>query len=258
MSTFKQLQRKSSISSSPATPARSVLQASRPIAPLSTAASEQTPPVTQARVDQGAGFRYSLERIPIFPPAFQDTSGQNAGLLGEAPSIVYDVLRSPGQPLAAGTRAFMEARFGYDFSKVRIHSDAQAAVSARVMNAQAYTVGSNVVFGAGRYAPDAHGGKRLIAHELSHVVQQQNTPGTLPRNLRIGSPSDSAELAADAASRAVMQPENIPYRSLAPQIRHHLISSLLPSAIIQRAVETWGGEFDTDIFEFTKKTAKNS
>lgn len=177
--------------------------------------------------------------------------------MSQAPSIVHKVLCSPGQPLAAVTRAFMEARFGYDFSQVRIHTDAQAADSARAVNAQAYTVGSNVVFGAGQYAPEAREGKRLIAHELSHVVQQQSTPTVLQGKLSIGSPSDSAELAADAAARAVMLAKNVPYRSSALHIRDHLRHTSLPSATIQRAVETWGGEFDTDTYELTKKRDKN-
>src|SRR5262245_17740067 len=69
------------------------------------------------------------------------------------PSIVYDVLRSPGQPLHAETRAFMEPRFGHDFSRVRLHTDARAAASARSVNALAYTVGQDVVFDTGQYAP---------------------------------------------------------------------------------------------------------
>jgi hypothetical protein len=173
--------------------------------------------------------------------------------MSEAPSIVHEVLRSPGQPLAAGTRAFMEARFGYDLSQVRVHTDAQAAESARAVNALAYTVGHDVVFGAGQYAPEARAGKRLIAHELSHVIQQQNTPGVLQGKLSIGSPSDSAELAADTAARAVMLPENSTYRSSALQIRRHLRRSSLPFAIMQRAVKTWGGEFDTVRYERSTK-----
>jgi hypothetical protein len=93
------------------------------------------------------------------------------GLTG-APPIVLDVLRSPGQPLDPTTRAFMEPRFGHDFSRVRVHSDAAAEQSARGMNARAYTVGHNIVFNAGQFAPGTHEGQRLLAHELTHVVQQ--------------------------------------------------------------------------------------
>lgn len=90
------------------------------------------------------------------------------------PPVVHDVLCSRGQPLDSATRAFMEPRFGHDFSKVRVHADTKAAESARAVNANAYTVGHEIVFGAGRFAPGTHEGRRLIAHELTHVVQQSN------------------------------------------------------------------------------------
>jgi Domain of unknown function (DUF4157) len=181
----------------------------------------------------------------------QHNSSPSAPVSG-VPTIVDDVLRSPGQPLDAGTSAFMEPRFGYDFSQVRVHTDAQAAESARAVNALAYTVGRNVVFGAGQYAPETSEGQRLMAHELSHVVQQQSTPALLQGKLSISSPSDSAERSADAAARAVMVPDNGLYRSSALQIRHHLRSSSLPYPTIQRAVKTWGGEYKTDKYELTK------
>jgi Domain of unknown function (DUF4157) len=92
-----------------------------------------------------------------------------------APPIVHEVLRSRGQPLDSGTRAIMEARFGYDFSGVRAHSGTAAEQSARDMNANAYTVGQNIVFGAGQFAPHQSFGRTLIAHELAHVVQQGST-----------------------------------------------------------------------------------
>jgi hypothetical protein len=89
----------------------------------------------------------------------------------EVPPIVYEVLRSSGQPLEAETRAFMEARFNHDFRHVRVHRDARAAESARAMNALAYTVGQNVVFAASQFAPRTLTGRQLLAHELAHVVQ---------------------------------------------------------------------------------------
>jgi hypothetical protein len=90
----------------------------------------------------------------------------------EAPPIVHEVLSSPGQPLEPATRAVMESRFGHDFSRVRVHADAVAARSAEAVAAHAYTVGSDVVFGSGSYAPASRDGQRLLAHELAHVVQQ--------------------------------------------------------------------------------------
>ena len=90
------------------------------------------------------------------------------------PPIVHDVLRSPGQPLDASTRAYMEPRFGHDFSKVRVHADDRAAESAKAVNALAYTVGRDIVFGAAQYAPGRPNGDRLLRHELTHVIQQNS------------------------------------------------------------------------------------
>ena len=90
-----------------------------------------------------------------------------------APEIVHDVLHAPGERLDDATRAFMEPRFEQDFGDVRVHRDARAAASARSVKATAYTVGRNVVFDAGRYAPATEPGARLLAHELAHVVQQR-------------------------------------------------------------------------------------
>ena len=89
-----------------------------------------------------------------------------------APPIVHEVLASPSQLLDPATRTFMESRFGHDFSQVRVHADAKAAESARAVNALAYTVGRDVVFGAGQYQPTTSAGRQLLAHELSHTIQQ--------------------------------------------------------------------------------------
>jgi hypothetical protein len=93
-----------------------------------------------------------------------------------APPIVDEVLRSPGEPLSAPARAFFEPRFGQDFGAVRVHTDAQAADSARGIGAVAYTVGSRIVFGSGRYAPQSASGRALLAHELAHVAQNASRP----------------------------------------------------------------------------------
>lgn len=104
--------------------------------------------------------------------------GGNAARAGaEAPPVVDEVLRAPGRPLDAATQAFMSARLGHDFSRVRVHDDAQAAASARAVGALAYTVGQDVVFGAGQFAPGTPGGQRLLAHELVHTIQQQGLGG---------------------------------------------------------------------------------
>lgn len=89
-----------------------------------------------------------------------------------APPVVEEVVRDAGRPLDAGARAFLEPRFGHDFGGVRVHTDSRAAESAGAVHAQAYTVGPHVVFGEGKYAPGSESGMRLLAHELTHVVQQ--------------------------------------------------------------------------------------
>lgn len=127
----------------------------------------------------------------------QSALQRNARSLGEAPAVpavVQDALQSPGQPLDSSSRAFMEPRFGQDFSQVRVHSDSRAAESATAVNALAYTVGSDVVFGSGQYAPQTDPGRRLLAHELTHVVQQASGA--------VGTDAESkAQRSADLVSR---------------------------------------------------------
>lgn len=114
-------------------------------------------PLRTARVDARAGDAADAPR----------ESGQNY-----APSAVDEVLRSPGKPLDRPSKLFMESRFGHDFSGVRVHTDDRAAESAREVDAAAYTVGRHIVFGAGRYRPGEFDGRKLLAHELAHVLQQ--------------------------------------------------------------------------------------
>ncbi len=98
----------------------------------------------------------------------------------EVPPIVEEVLHSSSQPLDSSSRHLMESRFGHDFSRVRLHTNTKAAESAKTVDALAYTVGEDVVFGAGQYAPETIHGRKLLAHELTHVVQQQHaTPASM-------------------------------------------------------------------------------
>jgi hypothetical protein len=127
----------------------------------------------------------------------------------EVPSIVHEVLHSPGHPLDTTTRAFMEPRFGQDFSGVRVHTDTKAAESARVVNALAYTVGRNVVFGLGQYAPHLNAGRKLMVHELTHVIQQQGAANYSPANdLQIGAPDGAAEREAGLAASDLLSRES--------------------------------------------------
>jgi outer membrane protein OmpA-like peptidoglycan-associated protein len=128
------------------------------------------------------------------------------------PTIVHDVLSSPGQPLDFPTRAFFEPRFGRDFSAVRIHADPRAAASAAALRARAYTVANDVVFGDGHYAPDGTPGRGLLAHELAHVVQQTQGRDARARVTAISTPGDAGELEADSAARRIMSGETIALR----------------------------------------------
>lgn len=132
----------------------------------------------------------------------QRSAAGNAGP-GVAPPIVHQVLRSPGQPLDAATRGFFEPRFAHDFSKVRIHADAQAAESAQSVNALAYAVGNNLVFNTGRFSPSTDAGRRLMAHELAHVVQQRGRGPAHGEVLRIGEPGDPFERNADQLASGI-------------------------------------------------------
>ncbi len=92
---------------------------------------------------------------------------------GEVPVAVHEVVRGAGQPLEAETRAYLEPRFGQDFSHIRVHRDAAAAHSARAVDAQAFAQGNHLVFGSGHYDPKTDSGKKLLAHEIAHSLQQQ-------------------------------------------------------------------------------------
>ena len=130
----------------------------------------------------------------------------------DIPATVNDALQTPGQSLDTETRAFMESRFGYDFTGVRVHTDADAAESARAMDAAAYTVGQDVVFGDGQYAPKTAQGQFLIAHELAHVVQQGGmTDGIQPFSLE--PVNSNSEDEATAAATAVLSGQSQPHLS---------------------------------------------
>lgn len=143
--------------------------------------------------------RLSLQRQTTMPA----TSSQTV------PPIVHEVLHSPGYPLDAGTRAFMEPRFGHDFSKVKVHTDTKAAESAQAVNALAYTVGSDVVFGTGQYSPGSNTGKKLLAHELTHTVQQRESVEK-PKILELEQTNTSAESEARTVSNAISTGRLVP------------------------------------------------
>jgi hypothetical protein len=167
--------------------------------------------------------------------------------VNEAPPIVSEVLRLPGQPLDAATRAYFEPRFGHDFSRVRVHTDAGAAQSAAAVNAYAYTVGRDMVFGAGLYQPKSERGRQLLAHELTHVVQQSAVNSAAP--LTLGDPHSPAEREADEIAAHVHQsasssphavaPRAAVYRDARPAIRRWKVTG--DTAVSDSDSDTLGG-----------------
>jgi uncharacterized protein DUF4157 len=181
-------------------------------------------PMPPARDPAGPGREADRPPVPARSPALdaaavmrlQRVAG-NAGvvqLLGadEEPaaerSAVHDVVGSGGgAPLDDGLRSSMESAFGQSFEDVRVHTDARASTSAAEVGANAYTVGSDVVFRSGHFDPGTPTGQRTIAHELAHVVQQSQGPvdGTdAPGGIRVSDPSDRFERAADDTADEVM------------------------------------------------------
>jgi hypothetical protein len=171
------------------------------------------------------------------------SSRRNPGV----PLIVQDILERPGQSLDPATRAFVEPRFGHDFSRVRVHSDGRAAASARTVNALAYTVGENIVFGAGKYAPTTVIGRQLLAHELVHVVQQRSLVNSLAVQSEFGTNAsgDPAEMEADRIANIVTMGNTAPKTPLvaakSPLQRRSIFAEI-------------GGLFSSDTAETDLKT----
>ena len=159
----------------------------------------------------------------------QKTAGNatvTAALEEQETSPVKDVVGSGGgSPLDRDTRGFMESRLGADFSDVRVHTDGKATESARSVQAHAYTVGNDVVFQSDKYAPESDSGKRMLAHELTHVVQQRSGPvdGTpAAGGIQVSHPSDRFEQAAESSADRVMSaatPSSESHAAAAPSVQ---------------------------------------
>jgi hypothetical protein len=132
----------------------------------------------KCKTEKPDGEAGAVQRKPAVPQISRATSSP-AGSGMTAPPIVQEVLRSPGEPLPAATLSFFEPKFAHDFSAIRVHAGDRAAESARGILARAYTVGHNIVFSVKQYEPGTADGRRLLAHELAHVVQQASAPTTL-------------------------------------------------------------------------------
>src|SRR5882672_6495230 len=193
----------------------------------------------------------SLRPLPAITEAASSESAQaktDSGKETPANSSTTAISRlslGSGDPLPASTRAFFEPRFGSDFSAVRAHTGAHAAETARALNARAYTVGPEIVFGASEYQPETSAGKNLLAHELAHVVQQGGSP---PLG---GSPGAVQGVRAGGVPGMLSRGEG---GAISLQIRRRLLNAKVTRPTIQR-VATWGGDYTTDKYDLLKSAA---
>jgi hypothetical protein len=156
------------------------------------------------------------------PPRIQRSAVSATEGMDAAPVSVDRVLASSGRLLEPALKQDMEERFGHDFSRVRVHSGAEAEKSARDVNAHAYTVGHNIVFASGQFAPGTQEGRQLIAHELAHVVQQGGSEAN-HNTYSIIDEHHVAEREAELAAQAVTNGKgaHIAIRSPAPKLYRH-------------------------------------
>ncbi len=168
--------------------------------------------------------RQKAERGLVQMKAFDGSHARQTGV----PPLVHEALRSPGHPLDSATHAVMAPRFGRDFSHVRVHSDPVAAESASALNARAYTVGQDVVFGAGEWAPDTSAGRSLLAHELVHVLQQERSPLGVQRQ-PVG--------AASSADQEDFVRQTI--RFLEQSAEHYGLVARVDDALFDRVIDSW-------------------
>jgi hypothetical protein len=177
---------------------------------------QQRPSGTSSHAD-------AVTNSPVHPKSA--ARGADTTLQPDVSHAVARALESPAHSLDAATRAMMEPRFGRDFADIRIHTDHRAEASASAVDANAYTVGRDIVFGPGRYAPHSVEGKRLLAHELTHVMQQAPSLARHAPPQRLGATNDAFEAEAQRAA------ESMPHAAAAIASTRALSSQ---SRVIQR------------------------
>ncbi|RXH56523.1 DUF4157 domain-containing protein [Granulicella sibirica] len=156
---------------------------------------------------QSSGSLFSTGQSASRQISVQRQANGNA-MHSDAAAAVRGTVAQPGRPLDAQTRSQMEPHLGYDLSSVRVHTDQDAASSARAVQAVAYTAGSHIAFDTGRYSPGTLSGQQLMAHELTHVVQQSQGPvagNSIGDGVQVSHPSDSFEREARAVGDAATQ-----------------------------------------------------
>ena len=181
-----------------------------------------------------------LQAKAASPQGVHASPGLDAGL---------NRLRGRGSPLPAAARSYFEPRFGRDFTPVRVHTGPQAASLARSIDAQAFTVNRDMVFGAGRYQPETPAGRRLLAHELTHVVQQSRGGGQSPAMSLLQRKTTRG--AGGCGPRTEIDEDNTGARNAGSKAHTQIQSFLFPKAIrpelkIPRATKSGGKDSDTN------------
>ena len=143
--------------------------------------------------------RKQREEQSIPSPMLQRSATNDAAAGAEAPPVVHETLAARGEPLDSSVRPQMESRFGRDFGDVRIHTDAYAARSAQAVHSLAYTAGNDVVFAPGQYSPQSSAGKKLLAHELAHVVQQASSSAPIHVSRQVAEENAQPQVAGNQA-----------------------------------------------------------
>ena len=165
----------------------------------------------------------------------------DTGEASAAPEVEQAIqqARGGGQALDSGVRAQMEPAFGADFSGVRVHADAGADDLNRSLNARAFTTGQDIFFRQGAYSPGSSSGRELVAHELTHVVQQNGD--RVQTKLTVGQPGDRYEQEADRVARAVLQQEQQPIRKNADEglVQQQVEEEEEEEPIQARAEDSW-------------------
>ncbi|HEU0282930.1 MAG TPA: DUF4157 domain-containing protein [Gallionella sp.] len=202
-------------------------------------------------------------------PHIQRYTGQASPDGGSAPASVDSVLASPGRPLDPALQQDFGQRFGHDFSHVRIHADAAAAQSARDVNAHAYTVGQDIVFGAGQFAAGTHAGQRLLAHELTHVVQQSSINSGLAGGVtsrisrapallqRLGANPTCTKAEADGIHQAIYDARGW-LNKVIPRLEESPLSSAVLSALRRNFGPTYGVAANAPLIQKRLKVGRSA
>lgn len=219
-------------------PAIAYNQARRTPSPLSNLTIGRTDDPCEQAADRAA------DAVMAIPEAVKLASAEQRGSVaaltstaGPAPAPPAELGLGRGRPMPAAVRAFFEPRFGRDLSAVRLHTDAAAERSAHAINARAYTLGSDIVFGNGEYRPESSSSNQLLAHELAHVVQQDRAESSIARKGRRspGDPATLGRLAVGHTSVLRMKPRPAPKPTVPAELLKKIdLSKLTVDQLVQR------------------------